>query len=601
MLARTSMVSSQGAPRVDFGPDRWRLYKFALAEAGRAMRGGMVWGLSKVFSRAPIPTRLLFAPQDLRTADPTIATDIYSGFFAFAGRAITTGGRSPFAFPPPSRAWAEALYGFGWLRHLRAAGTALAQANARSLVDEFVSSTLGDRKVACDTAVIARRLMSLISQSPLILEGADHAFYQRFLRLIGQHVRELERHVRSGALPQKQLMAAIALCYAGLCCEGLDRHLRRASRLLAREIERQILADGGHAGRNPRVIVELLFDLLPLRQMFASREVDTPDALLNAIDRMLPMVRMFRHGDGTLSHFNGMGVTAADHLATLLTYDDMRSQPIQHAPHTGYERMEAGRTLLVVDVGAPPPKALSTEAGAGCLSFEFSSGTQRIVVNCGTPRIAGDTIVQASRSTAAHSTASVNDVSSCQMVGDRGNWFNRLIARWLLHRIGPVVLSGPEKVTSERAEREHAQILTASHDGYRPRFGLTHERRLILAPKGNSLEGEDVFWGEGTAAASTEVVIRFHLAPGIRASRAQGGRVVMLVLPNQEAWQFTATPADPDVEDSVFLAAPDGMRRTEQIVLSLRPSETPSVQWRFERMARNFTPGQPAEMTQELL
>ncbi|WP_414472724.1 heparinase II/III family protein [Microvirga sp. M2] len=584
---------------MDFGPDRWRLYRLALSEAGRAMRGATVWSLSKVFARTPQPVRLLFAPQDLRTADPTIATDIYSGFFAFAGRAITTSGRSPFAFAPPSRAWAEALYGFGWLRHLRAAGTALAQANARSLVDEFVSSKLGDRKTACDTQVIARRLMSFISQSPLILEGADHAFYQRFLRLIGQHVRELERHVRSGALPQQQLMAAIALCYAGLCCEGLERHLRRASRLLARELERQILADGGHASRNPRILVELLFDLLPLRQMFASREVDTPGALLNAIDRMLPMVRMFRHGDGTLSHFNGMGVTAADHLATLLTYDDMRSQPIQHAPHSGYERMEAGRSLLVMDVGAPPPTALSTEAGAGCLSFEFSSGSQRIVVNCGTPRIAGDAIIQASRSTAAHSTASISDVSSCQMVGERGTWLSRRIGRWLLGRIGPVVISGPERVTSERGEREHAQILTASHDGYRPRFGLTHERRLQLAPKGNLLEGEDVFWGEG--AATTEAVIRFHLAPGVRASRAQGGRVVMLVLPNQEAWQFTALPLEASVEDSVFLAAPDGMRRTEQIVLGIRPGETPSVRWRFERLARTFNPGQPSEATPDLL
>ncbi len=565
------------------------------------MRGAAVWSLSKVFFGTPVPTRLLFAPQDLRTADPTIATDIYSGFFAFAGRAITTSGRSPFAFTPPSRAWGEALYGFGWLRHLRAAGTALAQANARSLVDEFVSSKPGDKTIACETQIVARRLMSFISQSPLILEGADHAFYQRFLRLLGQHVRELERHVRSGARLQQQLMAAIALCYAGLCCEGLERSLRRASRLLARELERQILADGGHASRNPRIMVELLFDLLPLRQMFASREVDTPEALLNAIDRMLPMVRMFRHGDGTLSHFNGMGVTAADHLATLLTYDDMRSQPIQHAPHTGYERMEAGRTLLVVDVGAPPPTALSTEAGAGCLSFEFSSGTQRIVVNCGTPRIAGEAIIQASRSTPAHSTASINDVSSCQILGDRGNWLNRRIARWLMRRIGPVVLSGPERVTSERSEREHAQILTASHDGYRPRFGLTHERRLQLAPKGNLLEGEDVFWGEGSAAATAEAVIRFHLAPGIRASRAQGGRVIMLVLPNQEAWQFTAIPTEASLEDSVFLAAPDGMRRTEQIVLTIRPGETPSVRWRFERLARTFNPNQPAGTTEELL
>ncbi len=565
------------------------------------MRGAAVWTSSKVLSGTPMPTRLLFAPQDLRTADPTIATDIYSGFFAFAGRAITTGGRSPFAFAPPSRAWGEALYGFGWLRHLRAAGTALAQANARSLVDEFVTSRLGDKRLACDTQVTARRLMSLVSQSPLILEGADHAFYQRFLRIIGQHVRELERHVRSGVPPFSQLMAAIALCYAGLCCEGLERTTRRASRYLARELDRQILPDGGHASRNPRITVDLLFDLLPLRQMFASREIDTPEALLRAVDRMLPMVRLFRHGDGTLSHFNGMGVTAADHLATLLTYDDMRSQPIHHAPHSGYERVEAGRTLLVADVGAPPPVALSTEAGAGCLSFEFSSGMQRIVVNCGMPRIAGDAIIQASRSTAAHSTASIGDASSCQMVSDKGGLAERRIAGWLLRRLGPVIVSGPEQVTAERSEREHVQSLSASHDGYQARFGLTHERRWHLSPKGDSLDGEDIFWGEGASAASREAIIRFHLAPGVRASRAQNGRVVMLVLPNREAWQFSADPIEARVEDSVFLAAPDGMRRTEQIVLTLRPSETPSVRWRFERMARTYTPGQTQEPGPELL
>ena len=207
-------------------------------------------------------------------------------------------------------------------------------------------------------------------------------------------MRDLERQLRAGALPQQQLMARDR----ALLCGPLLRGPRPApcagpSRLLARELDRQILADGGHASRNPRVVVDLLFDLLPLRQMFASREVDTPEALLHAIDRMLPMVRLFRHGDGTLSHFNGMGVTAADHLATLLTYDDMRSQPIHHAPHSGYERMEAGRSLLVADVGASPPIRLSTEADAGCLSFEFSSGAQRIVVNCGTPRIANDAIL----------------------------------------------------------------------------------------------------------------------------------------------------------------------------------------------------------------
>ena len=45
----------------------------------------------------------------------------------------------------------------------------------------------------------------------------------------------------------------------------------------------------------------------------------------------------------------------------------------------------------------------------------------------------------------------------------------------------------------------------------------------------------------------------------------------MLVLPNQEAWQFSAAPTEAQLEDSIFLATADGMRRTEQIVLTHPP------------------------------
>ena len=65
--------------------------------------------------------RLLIAPQDLRTADATRATEIYSGRFAFAGKVVVCDGRSIFEMEPPSDEWAAALLGFGWLRHLRAA------------------------------------------------------------------------------------------------------------------------------------------------------------------------------------------------------------------------------------------------------------------------------------------------------------------------------------------------------------------------------------------------------------------------------------------------------------------------------------------------
>ena len=43
-----------------------------------------------------VPERLLIAPQDLRTGDPTIANEVYAGEFAFAGKVIVTEGRTPF-------------------------------------------------------------------------------------------------------------------------------------------------------------------------------------------------------------------------------------------------------------------------------------------------------------------------------------------------------------------------------------------------------------------------------------------------------------------------------------------------------------------------
>ena len=39
--------------------------------------------------------RFVIAPQELRTADPTRAAEIYAGRFAFAGKVVICDGRSP--------------------------------------------------------------------------------------------------------------------------------------------------------------------------------------------------------------------------------------------------------------------------------------------------------------------------------------------------------------------------------------------------------------------------------------------------------------------------------------------------------------------------
>jgi uncharacterized heparinase superfamily protein len=563
---------------VRWGADRWRFYRLIGREIARSGRNAYARLTARpdLLARARV-TGLVIAPHDLRTRDATFADDIYAGLFVFAGRSLSVSGRSPFDYAPPSPEWADALYGFGWLRHLRAADTALARANARAFVTDFLAGR-GDPALARPTPVAARRLISFLCQSPLMLEGADHAFYQSFLKGIGRGARELEGDLRRGIPPQSRLSAVVALCYAGLCCEGIQPILRRAIRILARELDRQILPDGGHRSRDPRFALELLLDLLPLRQSFLSRGVDPPEALLRAIDRMLPLLRLLRHGDASLSHFNGMGATAADHLATLLVYDGALAQPMLHAPNSGYERLEAGRVVVVADVGAPPPLPYSINAGAGCLSFEMSSGPQRIVINCGLPA-SGPELRRLARSTAAHSTATVADTSSCRFLWGGGWWGERRAAEWLAGRIGTVVLRGPRAVKAERTAGE-AQVLAARHDGYAVAYGIVHERRWQLFPDG-TLAGEDAFVRTGKAGhRAAETAIRFHLHPTIEV-QGEGGGGLTLSAPSGESWRFTAEGAEVAIEESVYFAGLTGARRTDQVVLYLAVSEDARVRWRF--------------------
>ncbi len=295
--------------------------------------------------------RLIIAPHDLRTADATRAAEIYAGRFVFAGKIVTCHGRSIFDLEPPSEDWEVALLGFGWLRHLRAADTALTRANARSLVDDWISNPSRKRPLERRPDVLARRVISLLSQAPLVLGDTDGKFYRKYLRGLTREIRYLRYAMLDIADGVPRLQVLIALCYASLCLANQASHIRAATKRLSDELQRQIMPDGGHISRNPGALVELLSDLLPLRQTFAARNIAPPPALLNAIDRMMPMLRFFRHGDGSFALFNGMSTAPSDLVATLLAYDDTHGVPMANMPHTGFQRLDAGPTTVIIDTG----------------------------------------------------------------------------------------------------------------------------------------------------------------------------------------------------------------------------------------------------------
>jgi uncharacterized heparinase superfamily protein len=181
------------------------------------------------------------------------------------------------------------------------------------------------------------------------------------------------------------------------------------------------------------------------------------------------------------------------------------------------------------------------------------------------------------RGTPAHSTLTYHDASSCQFVELTA------MKRFLQ---GAPVISGPTNVESYREVVGNGMLLTTSHDGYLPRFGVVHRRVLMVAHDGSRLDGEDTLSpapGGRIKGSETDYALRFHLHPAVKASRLSDARGVMLVLPNRDVWTFEALDDRVDLEDSVFLAGNDGPRRTAQIVIRQDSRQAPSIRWSFVR------------------
>ena len=149
---------------------------------------------------------------------------------------------------------------------------------------------------------------------------------------------------------------------------------------------------------------------------------------------------------------------------------------------------------------------------------------------------------------------------------------------------GVPMIGGPRVVEATREEQPNGALLRASHDAYADLFNVVHHRTLLLSPDGHKVEGEDVFTpaaGDNMPAGRDQFALRFHLHPAVKATRLADGHSAMLLMPNKEVWTFSAPEDRVDIEESVYLAAPDGPRRSAQIVVYGRARKVMRVQWTF--------------------
>lgn len=511
----------------------------------------------------PTPRRLAQLPPPAPPGNAARGKAILDGTLPVAsGRSLPMEG----AFSPNANASAAdgaELHGFAWLDDLAATTSSQAGETARRLIAEWIEANPGWQPIAWAPAVLGQRLANWLTHATLIARGEADPLGPRILRSMARQARHLARVARGGPAGVERFLALRGLIYALACGVGPRSRLESAVRWLLRELQGQILPDGGHISRSPAEQLRALSTLIDIRVMLVRAGHAGAPELVSSIRRMAAMTRFYRLGDGRLTLQNGSAEGDRATIDAVLNRADTADDVPASAADSGFERLVAGQTVIILDCGAPPTRDVNPIGHAGTLSFEMSCGTDRLIVNCGAFATSEPAWVLAQRSTAAHSTVTIDDTNSSPLAG------NGAVGRYatIVERV--------------RDTSDGNTWIAAAHDGYQSGFGLIHRRRLYLAQDGDDLRGEDTVSGTHRG----QCVARFHLHPDVSASLVQNGAAILLRLPSGTAWRFQAAGGALDLSESIYFGA-GGKRRTEQITVSAPlQGEDVQVRWALKRLS----------------
>ena len=500
----------------------------------------------------------------LKFGDKAIGEALISGHFGHAGHQLNVGLQGdPWTVPCPSERFAAWLHSFHWFEDLAMMRQPVAEVRARFLVDGWIAVYGGWNDFAWDLSILTPRLYQWLKMwSPVLSidNGGEAGGARRSAAL--RQMKYLRKNYTKTEPGFPRLLAAITLAMGGArLADKSESYLDRGLDWLDDEIELQILPDGGHVSRSPETALKALEALMVLDDILDARGVARTKAMGRAIDRLQPMLPFFLHTDGTLANFNGGGEGDKKRIAKILKTAALTSRPFGYSPHTGYQRLEHGGTVIMIDTGETTPAPYDGQAHLAPLAFEMSTEAGRMIVNCGWSEEQPESWRAAVRSTAAHSTLTLDNQSAGKILD--GGYREGLL--------GAVVERGCGEVKAQRKEQLTGVWLESTHAGYKSTTGLMHRRRFYMTQDGHDIRGEDgLYLPIGDTPMRRDQInftIRFHLHPNCRATLAQDQKSALIIQGGRTGWRMRTDGGPLSIEPSFYLGKGNKPQKASQIVI----------------------------------
>jgi uncharacterized heparinase superfamily protein len=270
---------------------------------------------------------------------------------------------------------------------------------------------------------------------------------------------QLEFHIMGNHL----LENAMALVFTSVFFRD-EKQWKKASKLLFKELDEQILSDGGHFELSPMyqsIILYRLLDVIQLLKFSGWSEIkDEINKYESVAGKMVSWLKTICYDNGNYPLFNDATIGIAPAPVDLFNYANfLEIKTIENLQlsSSGYRKLVSDTWTLFIDVGQIGPDYIPGHAHADTLNFELALNNEPIILDPGVSTYEKGKRRDWERSTSAHNTVTVSGKNSSEV--------------WSAFRVGNRARC--------KVLHQSENCILAEHDGYEA-LGIIHRRKFKL-------------------------------------------------------------------------------------------------------------------------
>ena len=451
------------------------------------------------------------------------------------------------------------LHSFFWLFSLE-----LKSSNkiTQSIILNWIENNQNYNPKNWEIDTLSKRIISWLSNSKLSYENSDQIYKEQFNKNIKKQINHLINEISRSSLVDDKMIGCSTIILTGLSFKD-EKNLNYGLNLLKKIINSSFDSEGFPKSRNIKQLIFYLKYFILIKEWLKESQTEIPEYLNEIIFYLGQAFNFTWQNINQSLLFNGNHITDNSDFDKYLKFHNYKFKS-EANEYGGYIILKNKSVILSADIGPSPDKKFSNDYQSGSLSFEIYYKENKLISNSGYFQNFKHQLNSISKSTATHSTLTLDNRSSCKLKKDTDGYLK--IEKNLKILKKTVVF-----------EKNYWKII-ASHDGYIKDYGIIHERQIEFFPEANKFIGHDKLLKKSNFKSS-DFEIRFHFDPNAKITKTQEGKSILIELKNS-GWKFTCKKHLIDVETGLYFGKKNSFAENQNIFISgVTQNEEQDVQW----------------------